>query len=615
LSNKAAELSPTDTKNMTPHITSGKNRTTRTSRAIIMATAFTLGGILSAETTQELDELIVSALRMPGEAARTTSAVTALDPRELEERGVLDLIEALNEVPGVIATSTSAQTGGSGSVFIRGTTASYSQLVVDGIRLSDSTAPMGNFFSGARLDDLGRIEVLRGAHAAIHGGEAIGGVIWLETARGEGDPKTRLRIEGGSFDSLNGHLSHSGKEGPFSWFLSGGYDGTHNDVESQNFDQARAALRMEWAQSENLTLGMTYRAVDSRFGPFEYYGPNIDHTDSGLATIYANAQLAPGWLARFTLGNYRESYDNDSTFGNFGTDLDRTVLSTDQSYEINRKNRLLGGAFVEQSNFSNTIGSDSDEYRYGAHLGWEWTPVESVVTDAVVRWEDYADYDDQVTWRIGASWQALEKTRLRAGLGKAFRTPTFLDLYGTTLGAGNPNLNAEESIGWDFGVEQGVGENHMVSATWFENSIANRIRSSPTPPVNLPSDTPTRGLEFALNGALGEHFAYRLAWTWLGASLDDQPKNTATSSIDWQPTEKLLLGIGASYVDERSYGGAPLDDYLLLRLYGSYELRENVTLHARIENLANESYELSHFFGLRIPGAGLGFFAGVTVEF
>lgn len=577
-----------------------------------MATAFTLGGI-SAETTQELDQLIVSALRMPGEASRTTSAVTLLDPRELENRGVLDLRQALNEVPGVTATSTSGQTGAIGSVFIRGTTTSYSQLVVDGVRLSDSTAPSGNFFSGARLDDLGRIEVLRGAQAAIHGGEAVGGVIWLETARGEGDPKTRLRIEGGSFDSLNGHLSHSGKEGSFSWFVGGGYDGTHNDDISQNFDQARAALRMEWAQSDNLTLGMTYRAADSRF-QYENFGTNTDHTDSGLATIYADARLAPGWLARFTLGRYEENYDNDTAFGNYGTDLERLVLSTDQSFEINRHHRLLGGAFLEQSDFSNTIGTDSDEVRYGAHLGWEWSPLESLVTEAVVRWEDYADYDDQVTWRVGASWQALEKTRLRAGIGKAFRTPTFLDLYGTTFGAGNPNLDAEESIGWDAEIEQRVGENHMVSATWFENSIDSRIQSFPTPPVNLPGETPTRGLEFALNGALGESVSYRVAWTWLGASLQDQPDNTATASIDWRPMEKVLLGIGASYVDERSYGGGPLDDYLLLRLYGSYTIRENITLHARVENLTDDAYALSRF-GTPIQGAGLGFFAGVTAEF
>jgi vitamin B12 transporter len=580
-----------------------------------MASALTLSGI-SAETTQKLDELIVSALRMPGEASRTTSAVTALDPRALEARGILDLRQALNEVPGVSATSTSGQTGAIGSVFIRGTTTSYSQLVVDGIRLSDSTAPLGNFFSGARLDDLGRIEVLRGAQAASHGGEAVGGVIWLETARGEGDPLTRLRMEGGSFDSLNGHLSHSGKEGLFSWFLGGGYDGTHNDAIRQDFDQARAALRLEWAQSENLTLGMTYRAVDSRF-QYENFGTNTDHTDSELATIYADARLAPGWLARFTLGRYRESYDNDTVGmfgGNYGTDLDRTVLSTDQSFEISRHHRLFGGAFVEHTDFSNTIGTDSDEFRYGAHIGGEWSPVENFVTDAVIRWEDYADYDDQVTWRVGASWRVLETTRLRGGIGKAFRTPTFLDLYGTAFGAGNPNLAAEESIGWDVGLEQSLGENHRVSATWFENSIDNRIRSFPTPPVNLPGDTPTRGLEFALEGALAESVAYRLAWTWLGASLQDQPDNAATASIDWRPSEKLLLGMGASYVDERSYGGGPMDDYLLLRLYGSYAIRENITLHARIENLADESYELSRF-GNPIQGAGFGFFAGVTAEF
>ena len=600
---------------MTQHITSGRIRTTRTSRAIFMASALTLGGI-SAETIQELDELIVSATRMPGEASKTSSAVTALDPRDLEERGMLDLRQALNEVPGVNATSTSGQTGAIGSVFIRGTTTSYSQLVVDGVRLSDSTAALGNFFSGARLDDFGRIEVLRGAQAAIHGGEAVGGVIWLETARGEGDPRTRLRVEGGSFDSLNGYLSHSGKEGPFSWFVGGGYDGTHNDENLQDFDQSRAALRMEWAQSENLTLGMTYRASDSRY-KYQNFGTNTDHTDSELATVYADAQLAPGWLARFTLGRYRESYDNDSAFP-FGTDLDRTVLSMDHSYEINHHHRILGGAFIERSDFTNSYGVDADENRYGTYLGWEWKPLESVVTDAVVRWEDYADYDDQVTWRIGASWQAVETTRLRAGVGKAFRTPPFLDLYGQPgiSQPGNPNLAAEESIGWDIGIEQRLGEKHMISATWFENSIDNRILSPfGIPPVNLPGDTPTRGLEFALDGALSESVDYRLSWTWLDASLQDQPENTATASIDWRPMEKVLLGVGASYVDERSYGGSPLNDYLLLRLYGSYAVRENITLHARVENLADQGYELSNFFGTRIQGAGLGFYTGVTAEF
>lgn len=550
---------------------------------------------------------------MPGKVSESTSAVTVLDPRDLEGRGILDLRQALNEVPGVIATSTGGQTGASGSVFIRGTTTSYSQLIVDGIRVSDSTAALGNFFSGARLDDLSRIEVLRGPQAAIHGGESVGGVIWLETARGEGDPTTRLRLEGGSFDSLNGFLSHSGSEDNFSWFVGGGYDGTHNDDEFQDFDQARAAMRLEWAQSENLTLGMTFRATDSRFQS-EYFGTNTDHIDADLTTVYANAQFSPGWLARFTLGRYAERYDNDTAFGNYGTDLERIIFSTDQSIAFGERNTLLVGAFWESTDFSNTIGTASDGQRYGTHIGWEWKPTETITADAVLRWEDYADFGDQVTWRTGASWQALKKTRLRAGVGKAFRTPTFLDLYGTSFGAGNPNLQAEESIGWDIGVEQGIGESHGVSLTYFENAIDNRIQSFPPPPVNLPGNTPTRGLELSAEGEIAGNVGYRVAYTYLGASLADQPDNTATASLDWRPREKFLLGCGATYVDERSYGGAPLDSYLLLRIYGSYELTENVTLHARVENLTDDDYELSDF-GRTVKGAGLGFFAGLTATF
>ena len=598
---------------MTKQKPSAQRRTTATGRALIGIAAFTLCGHAPAEIEKELETLVVSARRMPGKVSEATSALTVLDPRDLEERGILDLREALNEVPGVFATSTSGQTGAIGSVFIRGTTTSYSQLVVDGMRVSDSTVSLGNFFAGARLDDLGRIEVLRGPQAAIHGGESVGGVIWLETARGEGDPATGIRLEGGSFDSFNGFLSNSGEKDGFSWFLGGGYDGTHNDEADQNFDQGRAAMRLEWAQSEKLTLGMTFRATDSRI-EYDYYGTNIDHTDADLATVYAHAQLAPGWLARFTLGRYAESYDNDYFGSNYGSDLERMVFSTDHSIAMGEGHTLLAGAFWEETDFSNTIDTATEARRYGAHIGWEWKPVDSFTADAVLRWEDYAEYDEQVTWRAGASWQALENTRLRAGVGKAFRTPTYLDLYGTAFGAGNPDLAAEESLGWDVGVEQAIGESHRVSLTWFANSIENRIKSNPTPPVNLPGDTPTRGLEFAAAGDISPCVSYRVAWTWLGASLADQPDNTATASLEWRPLEKLMLGCGASYVDERSYGGDPLDPYLLLRIHGSYALTENVTIHARVENLADQDYELSRF-GNPIKGAGLGFFTGLTATF
>lgn len=576
----------------------------------------------TAEIETELEPLVVSATRLPEAASQATSSVTVLDPLDLEERGIFDLRTALNEVPGVISTSTAGQSGAIGSLFIRGTTTSYSQVVVDGIRVSNSTSPAGNFLSGAQLDDLGRIELLRGPQAAIFGGEAVGGVLWLETAQGEGEPETKLSLEGGSFDTLNGSVSTSGQEGQLSWFAGFGYDGTHNDDIGQDYDQSRGALRLDWAQNDKLTLGMTFRATDSRY-EYQSFGENVDHLDTLLATIYANAELAPGWMANFTLGHYRENYDNTntSTFGSFdfGTDVERTVFSTDQSYEINDQHKLLAGGFLENNDFENSIGVDQSEIRYGTHLGWQWTPASNFTTDAVVRWEDYADYGDEITWRVGASWQALENTRFSGGVGRAFQTPTYLDLFGTAFGPGNANLDAETSIGWDIGIEQKYAESHLVSVTYFQNTIDDQIaRPFAFPavaPFNQSGDSETYGIETALRGSWADgQLSYQVAYTYLGAALSDFPENVATASLDWKATEKLRLGIGATFTDERSYGGGPLDDYLLLRVYGSYQITEAISLHARVENLADEEYELANF-GTTVPGAGLGVFTGVTATF
>jgi vitamin B12 transporter len=598
--------------------TFAQKRTIRTGCTLVGVAAAVLCNSLNAEVEDELDKLVVSAWRIPGEISRTTSAMTIVDPQEMDNLGLLDMKDALNRIPGVVSTSLGGQTGALGSVYIRGTTSSYSQLVVDGIRVSDSTSPMGNFLSGARVNDFSRIEVIRGPQAAIHGGESVGGVLWMETARGSGEAKTYLRTEVGSFDSHNIFGSHAGEENGFSWYVGGGYERTDNDAPNEFYDLYRSSMRFEWAQTEDLTLGMTYRGQDSEF-QYDFFGTNVDHVDSNLVTTYANARLAPGWTSSVVMGLYKESFDNDTAFGNYGADLERVVLSTDQSFELTDTHTLLFGGFVEHSDYQNTINTVTDEYRYGGHLGMKWTPTENITTDAVVRWEDYVNYSDQVTWRLGGGWQALDKTKFRAGVGKAFRTPTLLDLYGTTFGLGNPNLEAEQSLGWDFSVEQELTDKHRVAVTYFENSIENQIQTTfafplSPPPVNLPGSTLTRGVEFAANGEITEEIDYQVSWTWLGDSLQDQPENTATASIQYRPMEKLLLGAGATYVDSRSYGGAPLDEYLLLRVHASYELNKNVTLHARVENLADENYQLANF-ATPVQGAGLGFFTGITATF
>jgi outer membrane cobalamin receptor len=579
----------------------------------------------------ELDPLIVSALRVPREASTVTSSVTSLDPEQLESSGILQLRDALNAAPGVISTSTGGETGAVGAVFIRGTTTNYSQIVIDGMRLSDSSTPLNNILSAARTTDIGKLEILRGPQGAIYGGESIGGVLWMETPRGSGDPNGSATLEAGSFNSYAGRARFGGEVGKMNYYVGSSYESTDNDAPNQHFDQNSAALRVEGQVDPVWTLGTTFRANDSYYEDLgdldDAYDGSDNRLHASLATIYAVGKFSDVWTGRFLAGYHQELYDND--IYSFGTDLNAFGVSTDQEVTLAENIRLLGGGFFRNDSFEGTNGVDEDGDRYGAHSALECDLTDELTTTAAVRWERYDSYGNEATWRIGSVYR-LEKsgTLFRGGLGRSFRAPSYNDLYYNEdtpdfKYIANPELRAQSSMGWDIGMEQKVGASHVIEAVWFFNKIEDAIDSYSNPSgdyttytaLNLPGTTNTNGAELALRGAgLDETISYRVAWTWLHESLKDQPRNAATASLDWKATEKSLVGIGATHLASHSWGGDPIDAYTIARFYGSYQVTEKVKLHARVENAFDADYELSNFFGDPIKGTGAGFYAGVTVD-
>lgn len=566
-----------------------------------------------AEVDQEWDSIVVSALRSPRQASDIASSVAVFDAREWEKRGLLQLRDALNESPGVISTSTGGQTGALGSVFIRGTNTAYSQLVVDGMRLSDSTTPLGNMLGAARSFDLGRVEVLRGAQGAAYGGESIGGVLWLETARGSGKPQGTLFTEAGSFNSFSTAMRHEGEINAGSYFLSGSYEETDNDSPQEGFHQGSSALRLEQAVNQDWRAGMTFRGVDAYYNN---QGNSEDRLDGSLVTINGNGQLRPDWKTSFIGGFHQEFYDSDSSFGNYGTDMRAINLLHDHEWSLRDNLVLLGGVFAHRSDFRNTIGTDQTRDRYGLHLGVEWETARQWKNYAAWRWEDYDAYGEESTWRIGSSYEIdATRTIIRSGLGSSFRAPTYLDLFGSSFGKGNPDLRAESSLGWDFGIEQKVTENHGLLLTIFHNTIENRINSFAQPlPINRAGNVDTEGMEAGINGKfLDKVLQYRLAWTYLPSSLSEQPRHHVNAGLDWLASDRLLMGIGLNALSDHSWGGSTIESYAVGRLHASYQCNENIRLHARWENFTNESYFLSYFYGQAIQAAGSAIYGGITL--
>jgi vitamin B12 transporter len=576
-----------------------------------------IASLCSAEIESELAPTVVSATRMVTPLPHVGSSISTLDAAELEARGIYDLQTALNELPGVTATSTAGQRGASGSLFIRGTPTSYSQLIVDGVRLSDSTVALGNFLGSSALFGFDRIEVLRGPQSALYGGEAIGGVISMESQRGTGDPTRRLDTEVGSFASFQSSASFSGQLKDLGYFLGTRYEETENDAPNNAFSQSAYVLRLDEQLNPAVSIGLTARGSSS---DFEDRGYSTEAVDYSLVTLFADLRLTPVWTSHLIAGLYQEDYHSASAiYGDFGTELERLSLSADNQLDLGDGHRLAFGGFFERADYANTIGTAEARDRFGVHAGWEWQLSEALTTYLAGRWEDYAAYGNETTYRGTLAYQVPRSdTLLRASYGRAFRTPTYSDLFGSSYGVGNPNLSAETSHGWDFGVQQTLTGSHVATLTWFENSIAQRIDSYATPPANLSGTSKSNGLEAAVDGTLPDpRWSYRASYTFLQHSLSDQPPQTANLSLDFHPSTALVLGLGACYVDARSYGGAPLDDYFLMRLHASYEVTSHVRLHARIENLLNEDYLLSDFSAYQAPitpGRGTAIFTGVTIE-
>ena len=164
---------------------------------------------LSAQETSppseaiELPEVTVSATTTPEPLTDVGSSVTVIDLAQIDREQRRTVPDALSLAPGLNVVQKGGP-GGQTSVFVRGTSSNQVKVLIDGIDASDPSNPTGAFDFGQLLTyDIDRIEILRGPQSGLYGADAIGGVISITTKSGEGPPKAKALIEGGSFGSLN----------------------------------------------------------------------------------------------------------------------------------------------------------------------------------------------------------------------------------------------------------------------------------------------------------------------------------------------------------------------------------------------------------------------------
>ena len=606
-------------------------------RSLLLASlGVAFGPITSAQTSiTELDPFVTSATRTPVSASQLGSAVDVISAADLQRRQVNTLAGALNTIPGAPNFASGAM-GASSSLFLRGANSNQTLFLVDGIRINDPNTDYNAWLGGACVASCDSLEVSRGPQSTLYGGEAMGGVIALAAQSGEGDPSGRFFLEAGSFGTVQVSVDLQGKRGQTSYVLSLTGGRTDNARPHNGFESANLVTRVDHTLESGVQIGATLRGFlakyDSPGDRFTNDPDNIEEESNWLATTFVEFAPSADLTGRLTLGGQLREFVSTNP-GAFGTQIttvknERGVLDGQFSYSGWENNRLTAGFTAEANSTTNDgFGNiDEDQSLLAFFVQDEITLGENLWVTAGLRSDDHDTFGRATTGRGTVAWQVIpNRLKLRSSFGTAFRSPSFLDLYGeSAFYQGNRDLEPEEAAGWDVGLDFYFAEDKgTVSATYFDSDYDNLIIFDfgvfPGTTANV-EKARTYGVETSGTWALAAGTEVRASYTYLeatnetnGSRLLRRPRHSGSLDVWRDFGSGFDLGVGLGFVadrldvDAQTFATIDADDYLVARLYGAGQINEDFRLRARVENALDAAYEQVHGF----PQPGLGAYVGV----
>ncbi len=462
----------------------------------------------SRPDTSVLAARVVTATRLPISRDAVTAAVSVLDGATLRAEGVTHVGDALRRVPGLALARTSSF-GSQQALFLRGGQSNYVRVLVDGVPLNE---PGGVLDLGRiTLDDVERIEVVRGPASVLYGSEAVTGVIQIFTRTGDGATRVQSELGGGSFGALRASLGGSGRVLGAQWSLQGdrhASDGVLPYNNAYRNDGIVGSLRLAPDARTDVRVMTRYNTSMYEYptgsaGALE--DRNAERTEHRLVSgvevgrrwssrVETRAQLtAMDLLPRTNDG----SDDAADTLGFYGYYARGTVKR--RSADARTTVRLGDAQFVtlgadwardterSQSVSQSEFGDFPSSFaaaRENAALYAQWHGERARLSYTIGgRLDENTAFGRFTTMRVGTAWRAAERVRVRASVGSAFKAPSFFENFAEGFTVGNADLKPETSRAADLGVELTLPRGATVQVTAFAQRFRNLIQYTGAPPA------------------------------------------------------------------------------------------------------------------------------------
>ena len=536
---------------------------------------------------------------------------------ELERLPAPSVSDALRFLPSVEVRARGAF-GAQVDFQIRGASFGQSLVLVDGVRLNDAQSGHHNADFPVSLDDVERVEVLRGIGSSLHGADAFGGTIQLVT---RGVPGLRATLTAGSFGSRAGRASARARRAERTLDLSFSLSHTDGFMPERDADEGLARVRLQDARHSLMVAHL-----DKEFGAAGFYGPAPSREWTQQTLVTAARQLgaldltgASGSATIF----YRRHTDH-FIYNRFNPALSENRHKTHAIGADLRAGRAVGSKLRLAAGLSG--GSDrvrssnlgDHSYIRGSVFGEAQIVAGRAFVYPGVRFDSYQHFGSSVSPSLAMARPLGRSLTLRASAGRAFRVPTYTELYyRDPNNEGSGDLTPERAWSAEGGVEWQAAERLAVHATAFsrwDEAVIDWVRASPAMKWRSENlrDVTTKGIEF--EGRLTfERGALSLGYTGLRQSSSveaafskyvlDFARRSFAATLSGNPGAGFSGGVSLSYKlrqDGRSYW---IVDARMARAFG------RVRLFVDGLNLLDEDYQ--EVKGVDLPGRSVSF--GISV--
>ena len=576
-------------------------------QAVLLGTSL-ISAAAVAQENNTLDTIVVSANLIEQTITETIASVSVVTAEQIQRSQVDSAKAALNLLPGVNFTSSGAR-GQAAALYTRGTESDHTLILVEGIRIGTPTAA-GTRLELIPVDQIEKIEFVRGPRSALYGSDAIGGIIQVftrkDTHKASGTVALTLGDQG--TQKLSGTYSQPYSDnGTVSITLASDHhdgidvkddteydrDGYRNLSANIGVDQKltdRVDLNLLAIKSQgNSEFDSSYSGNESDFEN-ELYSARISYSGDSFDSALSSAFVKDDNL----------SYGNGISRNNGSRYVtERTQVNWLNSFYINNSSLSAGLEYLDdnlsESTESYTVTSRETKAAFVGLL----QEGENYQAELSGRFTDDQQFGENTTYSAGFAYQ-FEPVKVAISHGTAFKAPTFDDLYyPLSFGyQGNPDLKPEESETTELSFSSNGISLWEVSV--YKTDIRNLISLNDSfSTVENTNKAVIEGVDASYQIGYG-NWNHTLAYQYVNAKdaatgkrLRFRPQDTVKWRINYAADQwsagSEVIWEGKRYTSVDNSNSLPA--FAMINLYTSYQATPEWTIGSRIENLFNKEYQ------------------------